>query len=409
MNKWIASKFEGAVWPEVLAIFLLFVAISQDGAGVIIKNADLHKIVWVVLYFGAAILVVRLFSVVPPTELLKRNFLYLVLVAIALSSTFWTIDQISTAKRLLHLSGQLLLAIGIAYTLRNSRFISFTFYFLSLYVVLSMVVEIAVPEVGVGPSNRVLPWKGLTFHKNTLGMFASLCLIYSFFYYLETKGRRHVLLIIVATTASAIVVHKAESATALVTLLLAGAFVVTLYLLSKKARWFSFTVLFLPVFFALGIVLFLLIDPRLADLTQLVGRSETLTNRTEIWAEAWRLTLDKPFAGHGFGTIFYPNNELAVHNHYEYFGVRDGDTPIVHAHNGFLTVSTQLGLPAAVIAICIVLSMLFINLYRYSSSLSLQSIVSSTLALFVFVYNLTEDTLFRPLDTLWTLLSLIHI
>ena len=56
MNKWIASKFEGAVWPEVLAIFLLFVAISQDGAGVIIKNADLHKIVWVVLYFGAAIL-----------------------------------------------------------------------------------------------------------------------------------------------------------------------------------------------------------------------------------------------------------------------------------------------------------------------------------------------------------------
>lgn len=403
MNKRIANKSEGAVWPEALAVFLLFLAITQDGVDVLVEDLNLHKIVWSVLYFGSVLLVVRLFSVVPPIELLKRNFLYLVLVAIALSSMFWTIDQISTGKRLFHLSGQLLLAIGIAYTLKNSRFISFTFYFLSLNVVLSMVVAIMVPDVGVGPYKGVFAWQGLTYHKNNLAMLASLCMIFSFFYYLETKGSRLFLSTIIVAALSAIVVYKTNSATALVSLILTGAFAVALYLLSKKVRWLSFTVLFFPVFFALGIVLFLLIDPRLADLTQLVGRSETLTDRTEIWTESWKLTLDKPFSGYGFGTIFYPISDLAVHNHYTYFDVRHGDEPIVHAHNGFLTVSTQLGMPAAVIAIYIVMSMLFKNLYLYLSSLSLQSIGSSTLALFLFIYNLTEDTLFSPLDPLWTL------
>ena len=395
------SKWAG--WPQASAVLLLFLAISQDGAGVLIKDLNLHKIIWYLLYFGGSLLVVRLFRSVSPAELLKRNLLYLVLVGIALSSTLWTIDQISTIKRLFHLSGQLLLVLGIGYTLKNVSFIKFTYFCLWFNVALSLVVAMSFPEIGVGQYKGVDAWHGLTYNKNTLGMFASLCVIYSFFYYMVTEGRRHVLCAIVGAALSVFVVHKTDSATALICLALVGGYVVTLYLLSKTVRWFSFTVLFTPVFLALGIVLLMLVELRFADITELVGRSDTLTNRTEIWAESWELTLDKPLAGYGFGTIFYPYNDFAVYNHYEYFNVRHGDAPIVHAHNGFLTVSTQLGMPAAVIAIYIVLSMLFRNLYRYLKSLSLQSIVSSTLALFVFVYNFAEDTLFRPQDTLWTI------
>lgn len=409
LTKAVANYLDRVSWPETLAAFLLCLAILQDGAGVLIKDLNLHKIVWYVMYFGGALLVAHLFRVVPPTKLLKKNILYLVLVGIALSSTFWTIDQISTIKRLFHLSGQLLLVFGIGYTLKNTRFVTFTYYFLLLNVVLSAVVAIMIPEVGVGQYKGEDAWHGLTYNKNTLGMLSSLCVIFSFFYYMAAKGSLHISSAIAVAFLSVLVAHKTDSATALICLIIAGVYAVVLHLLSNTIRWFSFSVLFFPVFVALALVLLLLVDLRFADITQLVGRSDTLTNRTEIWAESWELTLDKPLAGYGFGTIFYPYSDIAVYNHYEYFDVRHGDAPIIHAHNGFLTVSTQLGMPAAVIAIYIVLSMLVKNLYRYLYSLSFQSIVSSTLALFLFVYNFAEDTLFRPQDTLWTLFLILLV
>jgi O-antigen ligase len=73
-------------------------------------------------------------------------------------------------------------------------------------------------------------------------------------------------------------------------------------------------------------------------LTSLLGRSATLSGRTDIWASAWDAASTRPLHGYGFGGVWGsdvpPTDEIWRQLRFEAF----------HAHNGYLDLFLQVGL-----------------------------------------------------------------
>jgi len=84
---------------------------------------------------------------------------------------------------------------------------------------------------------------------------------------------------------------------------------------------------------------------------ELIGRSGDLTGRGEVWTQTWKLILDKPLTGYGYGTLWYPT-ERSQHIQQS---LLDFTWLVFHAHNGFLQVASEIGLPLAFVALLMVL------------------------------------------------------
>jgi O-antigen ligase len=65
------------------------------------------------------------------------------------------------------------------------------------------------------------------------------------------------------------------------------------------------------------------------DVTSTLGRDETLTGRTDVWAELLPIAMQQPFLGHGFGGFWTPTTRIVYR--------------ISEAHSGYLEIILELG------------------------------------------------------------------
>ena len=107
----------------------------------------------------------------------------------------------------------------------------------------------------------------------------------------------------------------------------------------------------------------------------LVGRSSDLTGRTDVWGPVWGLILEKPVLGYGYGALWFPRS-----------GFEDTQALLgitwtaFHAHNGFLQLASEIGLPAAI------LSMTF-ALISLAEMISLFYLRASPYVLFIIAFQ----------------------
>jgi len=87
------------------------------------------------------------------------------------------------------------------------------------------------------------------------------------------------------------------------------------------------------------------------DTAELIGRSGDLTGRGEVWKQTWQLILERPLSGYGYGTLWYPT---AASQHIQQ-SLLDFSWLVFHAHNGFLHVASEIGIPMACIGLLMVL------------------------------------------------------
>ena len=135
----------------------------------------------------------------------------------------------------------------------------------------------------------------------------------------------------------------------------------------------------------------------LPQLLTFMGRDVTLSGRTEIWKQAWRFILERPVLGWGYAAFW---RGLEGHS----FEVAAALRYIVfHAHNGFLEIWLELGLPGLVL-----FTLSYLRAWRMlwpllrSGDIRRGSWMALVLLL-LFVYNLDENTLLTFNGLSWVL------
>lgn len=226
-------------------------------------------------------------------------------------------------------------------------------------------------------------WMGVTLQKNGLGR---LCFISVFFLVWSLVSRRQgreisavkyqnhieVFLIILA-----LYLLKGPSrtypATAVVALV-AGLIGYALLLWMKKHKT-SYNKLPYAAFIATGItfgmVTVFIGGSNLGSITSSLGRSSTLTGRTEIWAALLPTALKRPILGHGFGGFWTSKTEALY--------------IITESHNGYLDVLLHLGF----------VGLLLLSLFLVSSSRKAQN-------------EMTNDFHWASLRVCFLVMAVIH-
>jgi exopolysaccharide production protein ExoQ len=92
----------------------------------------------------------------------------------------------------------------------------------------------------------------------------------------------------------------------------------------------------------LGIVTPMVAGLTVSEIAPVLGRSETLTGRTEIWARLLIFFNQNPILGYGFGGFWTPETQEAIYR-------------VKEAHNGYLEVGLGLGVAGLILtSICLI-------------------------------------------------------
>jgi O-antigen ligase len=248
---------------------------------------------------------------------------------------------------------------------------------------------------------------GVTTNKNILGLMVlvvALCTFWHVLTLLRVKnhlGRRRQLLAQVALLIFAIsLLNMARSDTAIACSILGGGLIFACESRTIRRRPARIHALCLAIFLTGGLAL---LFGGSSDVMHAMGRSSTLSGRTDIWA-AVIPAAPNALVGAGFESFWISPSALQVWHKLKIEGWWDPEALINEAHNGYLEVYLNLGLVGVFL-----IALILISGYRRAVAAFRKH--SSTGGLFlayiiaVAFYNITEAG-FRFLDLMWIFLLL---
>lgn len=277
---------------------------------------------------------------------IKKNFWVMALITYMFLSMFWTEVPFMTFKRWVRELIAVVMALVI-FSETNPRNAIESVIRRSIYTLipLSLVLVMFFPDHGTRPFGEIVAWVGVTEHKNGLGR---LCYIAIFFLIsaffrrwltnesLTFRSRMYGDLLVFAI---ALYLMKGEglgksvSVTAVMTLMIGLASFFGFQLLRKLKRniglnilrWLIAGIIFIGTssVFVGGLVVGV-------DVASSMGREETLTGRTEIWANLIPSVINAPLLGYGIDGFFTEETQKSFHK-------------LPHAHNGYLSILLDYG------------------------------------------------------------------
>jgi exopolysaccharide production protein ExoQ len=314
----------------------------------------------------------------------------LALVSIAVVSSAWSQDPLFTLRRSIVLLATTMYAIYFAgrFTIAEQlRLLSWTF---ALIVFSSLFMVVVLPQYGVDHGAFFGVWQGAFPQKNMLAR--AMVLASVVFYFVRPPTVKWVRWIGIA--ASLCLLVATGSVTGVIVLIL----MISTLLLARLAR--ANLTFMIPVMIAigtLGIALAFVIWTGHSDLLALVGRSPTLTGRTELWKTLPAYILRRPWLGYGFNTFWQ--------------GMQGPSSSVIlrlgwyarHSHDGFFDLTLDLGFLglATFVAGYLVLYKRALQLVR-----RVPGPASYWLCAFMclmLLYNLDESSILRRNSVFWIL------
>lgn len=248
-----------------------------------------------------------------------------------------------------------------------------------------------------------LMWIGVATQKNSLGIICAFSIFVLFWniYISEKSGKSWMDKIQLFTDALVCVLAigllvgpgRAYSATSIVALTI-GVFTLILLKYSPlfKRNLIKNLRIYLMIFIAGCLALFQSI---MTMVSQIVGRSDTFTGRTDIWEAVLDIANKHPFIGVGYGSFWGLRDEI-----FDKFGIKQ-------AHNGYLDVYLVSG--------AIGLVFLFLALFEFTRKVQRENLFSQqwcffslSFAIMILLFNICE-TAFVNTGYLWNILILLNI
>ncbi|MEE9321096.1 MAG: O-antigen ligase [Granulosicoccus sp.] len=286
--------------------------------------------------------------------LVRYRILLVILLLGSILSVAWSIDARVSAERTVHLLGSSLIAIYLGFTIPLMTILRVFAAVLAAIVLGSIAAALFLPELGIESYEGSRVWRGLFNSKNDLGFWAAIGVLL----YVTLSDSTHSLFLrfscVLLAGLCLGLLGFSQSATSLLAMLVAGTLSLYLYIASRFQLGFVQMVV-LAVLFT-GLVGMAIVN---IDTFGLIGRTDDLTGRGEVWRQTWQLIMNRPATGYGYGALWFPNDSTLWIQQ----SLTDFSWVVFHAHNGFLQVASEIGLPLSVIALLMVAQQLIEILY----------------------------------------------
>lgn len=310
-----APKVSGILWiPTIWMILIASKPLSiwfPSMGGDIDAGSTLDQFVFSgLLCLGLAILILRRFNWVGA---IRDNGWLMLLVAYMLVSVLWSDIPFISFKRWVREVTALVMAFVVLTEPAPSLALESLFRrWIYMLIPFSLLLIKYFPYYGVsfGQWSGQQMWIGVTMQKNNLGrlcIISGFFLIWSLFRRWRSRNMRlgaYIEIFILVMALRLMMGPKgAYSATSI------GAFCAALAVFAgllwikntRKKLWANTVAVMMAFLIGLGVVTVFIGGSTLGDITTALGRDETLTGRTNIWARLLPAAMDKPVFGSGFG------------------------------------------------------------------------------------------------------------
>ncbi|MCW5698922.1 MAG: O-antigen ligase family protein [Rhodospirillales bacterium] len=398
----IASENVQSNRPHIFeSVFAIIALLHSAGAFYTITQVfwwdlDFRTGLWVVAY---GIALASLFIHFGPRWIfwLAQYFpLAITVIVFACISQAWSMHPSNTVARSIHLVGTTLLGIYLGYRFPIKSLFNILLVTFAILIVAGDIFAVIAPTNGRVWYFGVQVWKGLHGDKNAFGFTAILAVLFVCvrLFSSETPYRTlHFVLIPFILLA----IHKSDSATSL------GACLIALFVMATFATGTVLRLHGAAAFCLLGTGVVLLIgaltfiSPEL--LTSIVGRSADFTGRQEVWEGAWEMTQQSPLLGHGYGALWSSTNDTER----TLMMLLGMDWAPSHAHNGFLQLSSEMGIPIAIVGSLFLLQMLVHPIVSYFRQPSPVFLLGIGVQIAMLASSLFEARLFLDRNPIWVL------
>jgi O-antigen ligase len=329
---------------------------------------------------------------------LQRNLPLFLFLFYCLFSVLWSDFPVVAIKRWVKAIGTLMMVLIILTDPHPRVAIRQFFSRISfLLLPLSVLFIEGFPDLGstYDPVERVTYYVGVMTQKNELGVVSLICGLGSLGSFLGALGirNRHERMrkliahgILIATAFW--LLKKSDSMTSLSSLVIAGAVMVLIY---RRITQFRATYVHAVVGTALVLAVFATFLDESGALLRLVGRTATLTGRTEIWKAVLSFHTNQLF-GTGYDSFWLGSR---INKVWEIIGYKG----IAEAHNGYLEIYINLGWMGLALLTGVVL-----NGYRDAIHMHRTDPLGASLRLALItaalMYSLTEAG-FRMMTPMW--------
>jgi len=327
-----AGRIEGGLTIACLFLFSqgLIGPLFADPANP--ESSDVLRLIWLPVYAVTLVLAVARPGAMMST--LTRNWLILAVTMMTLVSVVWSIDPDTTLRRSFALIMTTLFGLWLASRWNWRELILLIASTFGVLAVLSVVMALAVPSLGIDHDVHAGAWKGLWWEKNTLGAVMGWGAI-SAYAAIQFDPKRRFIWMGLAVLCTALILLS-TSKTALLAWLLGTGGAIGIAL-CRKGFGFATLMLFLALTGGALFALILAIAP--LEFLELLGRDATLTGRTDIWVILSRQIAEDPWLGYGY-KAFWSVEDGPV------YWVRAGTSwPVPTAHNGWIEVALAIGIP----------------------------------------------------------------
>ena len=337
---------------SVIALFVLVLTVLLGSSALHTLMThfapQLHSLIavlWLVTYLTAFMGLMFSHGINWVSWLSRYRILLVILLLGTTISVSWSLDAAVSAERVVHLLGCSVLAIYLGFMIPLLTTLRVTAFVMAVIMIASLGAAMFMPSVGLQEYEGSIVWSGILNSKNALGFWAAVAVLLYITLSASTQNIFMRMLCYVMALVSLYVLIRSDSATSLLAMLVGGSLSLYLYIA------FRFQLGFIRM-----VVLAILLGGLLAfalsniDTAQIVGRSGDLTGRGEVWRQTWKLIMKQPLTGYGYGSLWFPNDATLWIQQ----SLTDFTWVVYHAHNGFLQVASEIGLPLSCIALLMV-------------------------------------------------------
>lgn len=278
-------------------------------------------------------------------NIIAREKLLWILLAVALVSPFWSDTPMMTLEKIMPLVRVTIFGVYLATCYSLHEQLQLFAWMFGATASLSLLFAVLLPSYGVVGKGFVATtedvihtgaWRGLYVHKNDLGNITALGGVT--FFLNATSNFRFRKVMWAGFIISLAVILGSRSQTGLLVLLI----VMILTPFFKALRWHHTKALpFLIMTILIAGVIGILFVSNIETILTGLGRDATFTGRTEIWPVVINKIQERPWLGYGYETFWLGKWEGETADVWREIG---GDFQPTHAHSGFLELYLGLGL-----------------------------------------------------------------
>jgi len=356
-----------------------------------VEGNPVWKLILAICYLGVAVILAAHHR--ETILAVRRNWFLVALVVLAVFSCLWAQMPTLVLQRSIALVGTAFLGIALAVRVTVDEQLKLMSWVFRAIALLSLACIILLPKAGVAHGFHMGDWQGVFNQKNGLGTYMALSVLVE--WHVPTSTLFAKIFNVFALLLAAVLLVFSNSMTALITLVATLIFIQLYKLLRLRVRVPFIVIVSLNVAaMAFGAALVLLNGD---TATAALGRSSSLTGRTEIWQSVIPLVLQRPILGFGYSGFWGGASSESLE-----LNRRFGQM-IMHSHDGYIDMLLTLG----IIGLLLVLAFLGTGIKRaialserYESSADLWPLAF----LFFFMFhNLAECTIMWPNNLEWAL------